>query len=339
MRRTNASRLAHVILLLSLFLLTLTKIFAQGTTPQNSPSPTPSDASTSGQPSPSPTPVNPKVTQVIGNVELDDIVEIDVQNLEKWDEQQGEGNDATKLVPYLNGRAMKGLFPEEVHLPRGRLIYHLEIRPENKEVWTDLLGAPQGIRRPVTLSVGLENKSAFDSVHITGNPVTLTIISPVYGILSLVVTVVTLVLLIWLVKKTNIIREPGPPAAPGKRRPYNLGRAQMAFWFFLIYASYVTIWLITDALDTITASLLALMGISAGTALSEALIDNGKDTVRENQMQSLTSEKAALEQSISEAQPQLDALNASTTTSVTDQANRDALNQQLIDGRTRLGQV
>jgi len=50
---------------------------------------------------------------------------------------------------------------------------------------------------------------------------------------------------------------------PGKLKPYNLGRSQMAFWFFLIYASYIVIWLMTDALDTITASLLGLMGISA----------------------------------------------------------------------------
>ena len=69
----------------------------------------------------------------------------------------------------------------------------------------------------------------------------------------------------------------------------------MAFWFFLIYASYLTIWLITGALDTITSSLLALMGISAGTALGEALIDNGKDTAQTNQLQNLTAEKQALE--------------------------------------------
>jgi hypothetical protein len=334
---TCASGLAQAILLVGLLLFTVANALAQQTAPQN-PSPSPTDDSGPVQPSPSPTPVDPKVTEVIGNLELDDIVEIRVQDLEKWDEQ-GEQNDASKLVPYINGRAMKGLYPEELHLPRGRLIYHLEITPENKEVWTDLLGAPQGIRRPVTISVGLENVAAFDSVHVTGNPVTLTIISPVYGILALLVTLLTLGLLIWLAKKTNIIREPGPPAAPGKRRPYNLGRAQMAFWFFLIHASYVTIWLITDALDTITASLLALMGISAGTALSEALIDNGKDTVRENQMQSLSSEKLALEQSISETQPQMDAINAAATTSVTDQSNREAMNQQLIDSRTRLGQV
>ena len=112
----------------------------------------------------------------------------------------------------------------------------------------------------------------------------------------------------------------------------------MAFWFFLIYASYVTIWLITAALDTITSSLLALMGISAGTALGEALIDNGKDTAITNQLQDLTAEKQALEQGISQTQADLDAIDPASA-SATDQSNRELLNRQLTDSRTRMNQI
>ena len=336
MHKMKASRLSHAILLAGFCICTVTTVFAQETASQNNPSPTPTDDSTPAQPSPSPTPESePKVIATIGNLQLDDIVEVRVQDLEKW----AENNDPAKLVPYINGRAIRGNYPEELHLARGRVIYHLEITPENKGVWTDLLGAPNAVRRPVTLSVGLEHESAFDSVHMGENPVTLTVISPLYGFLALVVIAGTLILLVWLCQRTNIIREPGPPATPGKKRPYNLGRAQMAFWFFLIYASYLAIWLITDALDTITSSLLALMGISAGTALGEAIIDNGKDTSRQNQLQDLTAEKQALEQSVSETQSQVDATNAIATTSVTEQSNRESMNRQLIDGRTRLGQI
>jgi outer membrane murein-binding lipoprotein Lpp len=272
---------------------------------------------------------------VIGHLELDDIVELNIENLQQW----AEKHDVNKLVPYINGRAIKGNYPEELHVGTGRVIYHLEITPQNKEVWTDLLGAPSGIRRPVTVSAGLENETAFESEHARGNPLPLTVISPVYGVVSLLVIGATLVLLLWLARTTNIIREPGPSPVAGKRRPYNLGRAQMAFWFFLIYASYVSIWLITSALDTITGSLLALMGISAGTALGEAMIDNGKDTAKTNQVQDLTAEKVALEQSMTETQAQMDAANESASTAVTEQTNRDALNRQLTDSRTRLGQI
>jgi hypothetical protein len=316
--------------LATLLLIIVSTAFAQGTTQQPTPSSTPTPAA---QPAASPTPTPPKLVTMIGNLELDDLVEVRIENLEEW----AETNDATKLVPYINGRAIIGNYPEELHLERGRLIYHLEITPENKEVWIDLLGAPHTLREPATLSVGLEKNSAFDSVYQT-NPVTLTVISPVYGLIALVVILGTLFFIIWLVRNTNVIREPGPPPAPGKRRPYNLGRAQMAFWFFLIYASYMAIWLITAALDTITSSLLALMGISAGTALGEALIDTGKDTTKANQLQDLTAEKQALEQGIAQTQTDLDAIEPSSP-SATDVSNRESLVRQLTETRTRINQI
>lgn len=338
MQTMKASRLAQLLLLVGLLLITVTRVLAQDTAAQPDPSPTPADSTQPGaaqaQPSPSPA-ASPRVTRMFGDVELDDIVEVHIENLEKW----AENNDVNKLVPYISGRAIRGNYPEELHLERGRVIYHLEITPENKKTWIDLLGEPSAIRRAVTLSVGLEDGSAFDSHYEKDNPVTMTVISPVYGLVALLIIAVTLVLLFWLARSTNIIREPGLCPIPGKKRPYNLGRAQMAFWFFLIYASYLTIWLITGALDTITASLLALMGISAGTALGEAMIDNGKDTAKTNQTQDLTAEKQALEQSISETQAQLNAANESASTALTDQSNRDAFNRQLTDSRTRLGQI
>jgi hypothetical protein len=324
---------------LIVLLLSVAVVFPQDDA-EPSPSPTPAGAVQQPSPAPSPSPVpTPRVITVEGNLELDNIVEVHVQNLEEWVNLNTEAHDPLKLVPYIDGRAIRGNYPDELHLERGRLIYHLQITPDNKEVWIDLLGAPDGVKRSVTLSVGLENGSAFDSVHERDNEVPLTVISPVYGLVAALLILVTLALLLWLVRKTNIIREPGPPPVSGKRRPYNLGRAQMAFWFFLVYASYTSIWLITSALDTITTSLLALMGISAGTALGEALIDNGKDTAKTNQIQDLTAQKFAVEQAVTDVQAQVDALNASGAASVTDQANRDAMTRQLVEGRTRLGQI
>src|SRR4051812_11140878 len=110
---------------------------AQGTAQQPAPSPA---ATAAPQPAASPnqsntveptvtavTALKPRVIHMIGTLELDDIIEVDLENLEKW----AETNDASKLVPYINGRAIKGNYPEEIHLERGRLIYHLEITPDN----------------------------------------------------------------------------------------------------------------------------------------------------------------------------------------------------------------
>jgi hypothetical protein len=202
-----------------------------------------------------------------------------------------------------------------------------------------LLGAPEGRRRPVAFSVGLENQSPFDSVFDENNQVSLTVISPVYGVIAFVVVLVTLLLFIWLARTTNLIRERADSAIPARLNPYNLGRTQMAFWFFLTLASYLTIWLITSALDTITPSLLGLLGISAGTALGEALIDSEKDTTRAKQLRSLSSEKHSLEQSLPELQSQMASVSAKETPTVDDSVSRDSLNKQLQANRTRMAEI
>lgn len=326
---------------LAVFFLLLATNFvvtAQDTDPQDDATPSatasPSPAAPTASSSPVPT---PRVYELDGDLQLDSIVRVKVDRLKEWDEASDK-NDPIKLIPYINGRAIHGNYPEEVHGSYYNLHYHLEITPENKKVWTDLLGEPDGTRRPVTFSVGLENQTPFDTEFGPTNRKLLTVISPRYGLIALLVVLFTSILFFWLARKTNIIRETGPPAGPGKLRPYNLGRTQMAFWFFLINSSYLVIWLITGALDTITASLLGLMGISAGTALGEALIDSGKTDARSDQLADLSAERQTLEQSNAELQAQIVNINQTEATPE-ELANRDRLNKQLQDNRTRLARI
>ena len=294
------------------------------------------NAQTNPQANPQPsTPVAPKVVGLEGNLEADDIIRVEVERLDDW----SKTNDPKKLIPYLNGLALRGNYPAEIHASKNHIHFHLQITRDNKDTWVDLLGAPVGIRKPVTFSVGPENQSPFESIYDEANRVRLTVISPWYGVISLVVVLVTLVLFLWLARRTNIIREPGPNPVFGKLRPYNLGRTQMAFWFFLIYASYVVIWLITNALDTITASLLGLMGISAGTALSEALIDSGKDSATENNLQEMTAEKQAIEQTIPEIQSQIATVQSKEQMMPRDLSIMESVSKDLQDRRARLAQV
>ena len=324
------------LLLFSAFLLVTCTIKGQTNTQSLAPN---SSASPASSPIPSPTTPSPapqpRVTAYEGHLELDDIIRVEITNLAEW----AKSNDVSKLVPYLNGRAITGNYPEEIHVSKNHVHFHLHITPENRDAWVDLLGEPPGTVRPVAFSVGLENHTPFDSNFDQTHPIALTVISSVYGVIALIVVLLTLALFAWLARKTNLIREPGACPVPGKLRPYNLGRTQMAFWFFLIYVSYLVIWLVTDALDTITPSLLGLMGISAGTALGEALIDSGKDNAKDNQLQDLIAEKQSIEQSIPGLQSQLDSMNAKNTLTPEDTSNRDSLNKQILDARTRLGQV
>ena len=343
---TKRTQISFALTLLALPLLLLATVYvanAQGTNSQAAASPSLAAAATpaaspaaapAATPQASPNPA-PKVVSVQGHLELDTVVGVEVENFMEW----AATHEATKLVPFINGRAIRGNYPEEIHPDKNRLHFHLEISPENKEVWTDLLGEPPGTRRMVTFSIGLENQSPFDSVIGQGNEIPLTVISPVYGLIALLVVLFMFALFLWLARKTNIIREPGPNPGAGKLKPYNLGRTQMAFWFFLIYVSYLVIWLITDALDTITPSLLGLMGISAGTALGEALIDSGKDSAHTGQLQTLTAEKETLEQTMPQLEAQLAEINSKTTAAPEDVANRDNLNRTLQDSRKRLAEI
>jgi hypothetical protein len=302
----------------------------QPTSPFASPSP-----SASLSPSPAP---SPRVTRIdTGHLQLDELIRVHVDHLAEWVEN--DNNDPTKLVPFLDGRPIKGNYPVEIHPADNHVQFHLQLTPENRDVWIDLLGEPKGTKTPVAFSVGPESDEQFDTEFHLSNPLPLTVISPAYGVVALLIVLVILAILIWLAKTTNLIRETGTCPVPGKLKPYNLGRTQMAFWFFLIIASYLTIWLITDALDTITTSLLMLMGISGGTALGEALIDSGRDETQTSQLQSLTAEKQSLEQALPELQSQIESVNSKPTLTLEDTSNRDSLNKQLQDDRTRLAQV
>ncbi|MEH2172773.1 hypothetical protein [Nostoc sp.] len=87
---------------------------------------------------------------------------------------------------------------------------------------------------------------------------------------------VSLVWMLYLVNETDIVRDFTPKASDPKDKRFSLARCQMAFWFFLVIASFLFVWLITGAYDIITPSVLGLIGIASGTALAAAAIDVSK---------------------------------------------------------------
>jgi hypothetical protein len=251
-----------------------------------------------------PSRLEPKVTRVVGTIEADNLIEVYVDRLSDW---VSPTHDPAKLIPYINGLGLRGNYPVEVHIDgrEDHLHFHLRITPENKDQWVNILGAPTRLRPEVTFRVGLEQQAPFDTVFDNGYPIPMVVIDPVYGIVALVVVLGLLVVFLRLARTTNLIRESAPQSSGGGLRPYNLGRAQMAFWFLLICGSYMAIWLVTGALDTITASLLGLMGISAGTALGEAMIDADKMDSKADRLTALAARKQAVDRGLSElaAQP------------------------------------
>lgn len=207
----------------------------------------------------------PRVTVVNGRIEVGQTITVDVDHLSDW----ADTHDPRKLVPYLNGNPLTGSYPEEVNLTENRLLFHLKRTPQSRKEWENLLHEPV-LLRPVTFSIGLEDQSPFDTVFDYDQRLNLTIIPKTWGIVSVIVALGLLVLLVYLAIRTNILREDG--LVPGRYKPYDLGRVQSAAWFFVISTSYLGLWLITGDIETLTPSILGLMGISAVTALAPRLI-------------------------------------------------------------------
>jgi hypothetical protein len=180
------------------------------------------------------------------------------------------------VVLFLDGRQMTDLTPNPKSDPeRNTLFFELKRTEVSREVWTYLLGKPRFTPRPVEVSVGLVDGYAMPGAGGTGRMVMLDVIHK--GWLTTWAAVILFLLFcgLRLGSKSDMLRDSGPPPASGLRKSFSLARVQLATWTFLILASYLFIGLITgDYTTSITDSVLALMGISAGTAIGSSLIDN-----------------------------------------------------------------
>ncbi|HEV7920767.1 MAG TPA: hypothetical protein VGR02_08245 [Thermoanaerobaculia bacterium] len=203
---------------------------------------------------------------------LDDRLSVHVQNFKQLlDKVNG---NCSAIVLFIDAMPMKGLKPESCEAGVGHVRYLLQRTPEADETWHELLGSPSGYWRRVNISVGPDTQFALTT---TVGDFRLETIPRGMFFLFLVLLLGALIILVYLCRSKGLIRS-GDPALPPTKRPYSLALFQMAFWFFLVICAYVFVWMINDELDTITESVLALIGIGAATALGSAVIDGGKDT-------------------------------------------------------------
>ena len=119
-------------------------------------------------------------------------------------------------------------------------------------------------KRRVIVSVGFPSGEEIPS-ELTLDKVTgkdqqfyLTVIPPFRSAFGLIVILGALIAFIALARYTHIIRDAAAPRRPDGQRPYSLARGQMAFWFFLVIASYFFLWIVTGDMDTLNTSVLAI---------------------------------------------------------------------------------
>jgi hypothetical protein len=205
------------------------------------------------------------------------------------------------------------------------LRFYLDRNSDNKEVWEPLLRNPFTYpTRTVQASIGIASIVGATPVK-SSSPFVLKVVSAEWYVwLWLILLIAFLIAFSYLAWRKDILRDGKRPA------PYSLGRIQMAWWFFLILIGYVVIWLISGDQDTITPSLLGLMGISAGTALGAVLIESSKGGAAA--LSNAATQSIAFDAALKDAQQKLtSAMTLSTAT-----PGDVALQQAVVDAQTKV---
>ncbi len=214
-----------------------------------------------------------RVTGVSGDLALFNTISVTVANLPLL--LKAAGNDYSKIVLYVDGFPLKGITPRPGEDNNLKFDLKRTDNDDTKKSWNSLLGRPTlplPKQKKVSVTVGVLNQPPVDTDYKDDKKFPMTVIN-VYGYwIFAAALVLFLVLFIRWARHSDVLRV-GPRLADGQLQRYSLGRCQMAYWFFLVAASYVFIWMVTSEYGVLPGSVLGLIGISAGTALGAAIID------------------------------------------------------------------
>jgi hypothetical protein len=244
-------------------------------------------------------------------VRLSQTIVVTVENLTDWIASNPSSNDPRQFGLYLDGRSVPGSTATPVGQESNELLFDLTRMaesPESRAAWSALLRQP-GVRakaiditiaRPGELPLPSKaqiNLRAIDGIRLMGFALALTLVAVLFGRLA---------------ARSDILRSAGPPPGGNLRKPFSLGRTQMAVWFFVAIASYVFLWLVIGEADPLTPTVLGLIGISAGTALGAAFVDSSRQLKLETRQKELVTDErkiaaevSALESGLAELKTQL----------------------------------
>lgn len=165
-----------------------------------------------------------------------------------------------------------GVEPSGIDIEGGTLTFILDRNAKNKEIWRQFLYDPLfDPDATMRISVGVHGGGPLPRADGANMSLRLKKLYVDYWTMTwLALLIVVAIALLVYARRSDMLRD-GPPVG-GVRQPYSLARAQMAWWFFLLVVGYVFIWLVTGEADSISPSLLGLVGISAATALAAVAV-------------------------------------------------------------------
>jgi hypothetical protein len=192
---------------------------------------------------------------------------------------------------FLNGDEVKGIDPPTYRTytlagstdEKHALVFKLRRNADNKELWTHLLGSPTAFYKKVSVSLAQkDNNGKTQPPDITGttgiSDFRLQVISWPRLLAAIIVTLGVLYLVWGHATSRTTLRDNLLPQLEPARQPYSLGRCQMAFWFVLIFVSFLFLYILLWDYNTVSPQALTLMGISTATALASMAVDVAKDS-------------------------------------------------------------
>lgn len=234
-------------------------------------------------------------------IERGNTITVPIAGLKEWaDDKEHKDHDLHALRLFLAGHLLPEDEPSGIQVDQGYINFKLTTLSKDadeRKAWTELLSEAQHQGGKVSISVGLPKElQPFRSVAFISLRV-YPVYTP-YVVIGLVLLLIALIVLAWrsdLLRDTSRGKPPKPSTAP-----FSLGRMQMAWWFYLVVAAYVYICLVTKDVNGLSATVLGLIGISAGTGLAAAFVDKQKLTDQENQKMSLQAEQGVVQARISQ---------------------------------------
>jgi hypothetical protein len=223
---------------------------------------------------------------------LDSDVTLVVSDLDACLKEGKEGHHVSDLRVFLDGRMLSSLKPTPSPSGQNYLKFRLHIDMADRSQWADIINDVRRSHGPVTFTLAdVRTGQPFVSQQV----ITLDIY-PKKTPFVIAGLVVLLLALIVLGSRSNLLRDnPTDEPATSGRRPISLGRAQMAWWFYLVVAAFLYLWLITGQSDTPTGSVLALIGISGATGFAGAVVDRQKNSDVTNKRADLGVQQTVLE--------------------------------------------
>jgi hypothetical protein len=196
---------------------------------------------------------------------LGDWIVVSVCHLDALVKQAEAAQEPVTL--YVNGLDF-GCEPSGLDIESGQVTFILGRNQHNKGSWHPLLYNPL-FDKTISLHVSAGVHGDRPLPRAPGASTTL-VMTKLYTdwttAVWLALLLVIVVALLVYARRSDLLRD--GPALAGVRQPYSVARVQMAWWFFLILTGFSYILLVTGDNDTISPSLLALMGISAATAVA-----------------------------------------------------------------------